>query len=161
MKFLGFILAATFVTVSTAFPASVHNSLNTVTASTVHGNNGDGSFTPFYVTAPLENTTYTASSTVTTIWPNGVDEQFAIAVIKGKDPTSMKPIGLNLTANGKTGTHAWIVPKDLVGGIYAFQYIFNFYGITSTTYSYQFKVIGKGSANANATTTAVALESII
>ncbi|KAL9540144.1 hypothetical protein MBANPS3_009846 [Mucor bainieri] len=157
MKFLGSILAATFVTVSTAFPASVHSSLNTV-----HGNSGDASSTPFYVTAPLENTTYTASSTVTTTWLNGVDEQFTIAVLKGKDPASMKPIGLNLTANGKTGTYAWIVPKDLVGDTYAFQYVFDLYGITSATYSNQFKVIGNGgSTKANVTTTAVASASVI
>ncbi|CAO3632666.1 unnamed protein product [Mucor fragilis] len=156
MKFLGYILAATFVVVSTAFPASVHLSLNTI-----NGNSGDASTTPFYVTAPLENTTYAASSTVTTTWLNGVDEQFIIAVLKGDDPASMKPIGLNLTANGKTGTYAWIVPKDLVGGIYAFEYIFNLYGITSATYSNQFKVISNGSAKANATVTDVVTVSII
>ncbi|KAK4517741.1 tRNA(adenine34) deaminase [Mucor velutinosus] len=151
MKFLGSILAATFVAVSTAFPASVHNSLNTI-----HGNNGDASTTPFYVTAPLENTTYTAPSIVTTTWLNGIDEQFTIAVLEGKDPASMKPIGLNLTANGKTGTYVWTVPKELVGGTYAFQYIFDLYGITSATYSNQFKVIGNGSANTSATTVAPA-----
>lgn len=44
-------------------------------------------------------------------WLNGVDEQFTISVLKGEDPASMKPIGLNLTANGKTGTYAWIVSR--------------------------------------------------
>lgn len=42
-------------------------------------------------------------------WLNGVNEKFTIAVLQGDDPASMKPIGLNLTANGKTGTYAWIV----------------------------------------------------
>ncbi|KAF1807282.1 hypothetical protein V8B55DRAFT_1464326 [Mucor lusitanicus] len=157
MKFFSFILAAAFITASTAFPASVHNSLNTV-----HGNSGDVSTTPFYVTAPLENTTYTASSTVTTTWLNGVDEQFTISVLKGEDPASMKPIGLNLTANGKTGTYAWIVPKDLVGGTYAFEYLFDLYGISSATYSNQFKVVSNGpSNNTSATATGAASASNI
>lgn len=38
-------------------------------------------------------------------WLNGVDEQFIIVVLIGEGPTSMKPTGFNLTANGETGTY--------------------------------------------------------
>lgn len=48
-------------------------------------------------------------------WLNGIDEQFTIAVLEGKDPASMKPIGLNLTANGKTGTYVWTVSLLIIG----------------------------------------------
>ncbi|CAO0789599.1 unnamed protein product [Mucor circinelloides] len=156
MKLLSSVFTATLAAVSTALPTAGRTSLNTI-----NGDSGDASTTPFYVTAPLENTTYIASSTMTTTWLNGVNEQFTIVVLQGDDPASMKPIGLNLTANGKTGTYAWIVPTDLVGGTYAFQYIFNLSGIPSTTYSNQFKVIGNGSANSTTTPTAEVSSSTI
>lgn len=58
MKLLGSVFTATLVAVSTAFPTAVRSSLNTI-----NGDSGDASTTPFYVTAPLENATYIASST--------------------------------------------------------------------------------------------------
>lgn len=59
MRFILFILAATFINISSVLPATpVHDSLNTI-----NGNSGDASTTSFYVTTPLENAIYTASST--------------------------------------------------------------------------------------------------
>lgn len=59
MRFILFIPAATLINISSILPAtSVHEFLNII-----NGNSGDASTTPFYVTTPLENTTYTASLT--------------------------------------------------------------------------------------------------
>ncbi|KAI9480607.1 MAG: hypothetical protein EXX96DRAFT_563483 [Benjaminiella poitrasii] len=126
MKFFGIVTAAfvgALMSMSSALPIS------------------DPSTTPFYITAPLNNTVYTSGTTAITTWRNGIPGTFSINVLQGSDPELLQNTNITLTGNGATGAYAWLVPEYLVGGTYAFRYIYTIDGISGESYSNLFKVV--------------------
>ncbi|KAI8977161.1 hypothetical protein BDF20DRAFT_835987 [Mycotypha africana] len=154
MKFFGVSTAilGALVALSSALPVTVTPS-NATSIIDMNEKNGDPKSTPFYITAPLKGTVYTVNQTVTTTWLNGINEMFLINLIKGTNPREMQLTNVSFQANGKTGSYAWMVPSNLVGGTYAFQFVYNLNGAMAQAFSNQFKVVHDGVEAATAWST--------
>ncbi|KAI7875005.1 hypothetical protein K492DRAFT_211199 [Lichtheimia hyalospora FSU 10163] len=115
----------------------------------------------FYITAPLEGDTWTAGSTETIKWINGMNENITINLIEGADSNSMVSTGDSINANGISGTASWNVPADIdTSGRYAlrFDYTDN-NGNDASSYSGAIKIV-KGSSSSSSSSSSSASASL-
>ncbi|KAG1445580.1 hypothetical protein G6F56_009862 [Rhizopus delemar] len=66
-----------------------------------------GSYTPFYITNPVQNTTFEAGTNVTISWLNGTTDTAMTYVLTGEKSTAMQLTGISFNLKGKSGQYIW------------------------------------------------------
>ncbi|CDH58377.1 predicted protein [Lichtheimia corymbifera JMRC:FSU:9682] len=115
----------------------------------------------FYITDPLEGDTWTAGTTETIKWINGMNQNISINLIEGKDSNSMVSTGDSINANGISGTASWNVPADIdTSGRYALRFDYtDSNGNDASSYSGAIKIV-KGSSSSSSSATASSNSSV-
>ncbi|CAO3666585.1 unnamed protein product [Rhizopus stolonifer] len=108
-----------------------------------------GSYTPFYITNPVQNTTFEAGTNVTISWLNGTTDTATTYVLTGEKSTAMQLTGISFNLKGKSGQYIWKVPTQLPSnGTYSLMISYPTSNTTNgTSYSSLFKITGSVSSS--------------
>ncbi|CAO3695514.1 hypothetical protein G6F70_004996 [Rhizopus microsporus] len=106
---------------------------------------------PFYITNPIQGSSFKAGSIATITWLNGTPGNATVYVLTGNNPAAMTITGIKFTINGQDGKYNWKVPTDLLQNTtYSLMISYSTEnGNTATAYSSSFTVIGSAGSAAS------------
>ncbi|KAG1451929.1 hypothetical protein G6F56_007956 [Rhizopus delemar] len=106
----------------------------------------------YYITNPIQNTSFKAGSTVIVSWINGTSGYATVYLLSGISASNMEPTGVVFTVDGEIGGYEWTVPTDMLDNT-TYSLMFSFpteNGTTGVSYSSSFMIIGEnGSVNSS------------
>ncbi|GAB5589310.1 hypothetical protein Unana1_04210 [Umbelopsis nana] len=99
---------------------------------------------PYYITSPIQGTTYKAGQSAEIDWLNGNSESITISLLNGPTPQTQSILSVIASnVNGADGSYTWTVPASVaVSSTYSIQIK---YGGGNYSYSSPFSITGGSS----------------
>ncbi|KAG0794180.1 hypothetical protein G6F17_004173 [Rhizopus arrhizus] len=101
-------------------------------------------FGSYYITNPIQGTSFKAGTNVTISWLNGTSDITTVYLLTGLNPKTMQLTGISFNVDGDAGNYSWKVPTNLSqNAIYSFMFSYSTSnGSTETSYSSSFNITG-------------------